>query len=226
MLVNELQIIGEIVDQLRSSVVLYEELFNSQQNSDFISYYPIPSQPFQIIQGALQYEIVMRISSLMDPAQMGKNDNLTFQRVYGLLKSSIKQVESETKSGRFTHEELGLKIEMFEQVKMDLSILETLYDETGLRDYRNKLGAHLDLKQSTGVTKPLNIVIDYEKLSEILNKMICIIHLAGEIYEGEGKDQLIYRNRDMPKSAGGKSLMKALDEHKKAYDATNKENKK
>ncbi len=206
----ELHKIGFLVDQLRQTVVLFEELYGSKETVATLNRTSV--QSFSLIRSALLYEIIMRISSLLDPAETMGSDNLTFDR---LLVRMDESVQSELRNfflcnkDESTKDELTSKISLLESFKCEIIELHALYKQTNLKKYRNKLGAHLDVDFVLG-KKQLDVKIDFQSLSEILNKMIAIIAKAGSLYNGQDKDQFLHRKTKMPDTAGGKLLIQKL----------------
>ncbi len=83
------------------------------------------------------------------------------------------------------------------------------FEVCSLKKYRNKLGAHLDVNYALRRTT-LDVKVDFQSLSNILNKMISIVTMAGNLYNGLDKDQFIHRKTEMPDTAGGKKLIQNL----------------
>ncbi|WP_444922987.1 hypothetical protein ACJJH9_12585 [Microbulbifer sp. DLAB2-AF] len=207
----EIHRIGSLVDRLRSLVVLFEELYGCEDSIREIK--RTAPQSFGLIKSSLQYEIVMRIASLLDPAKTMGSDNLTFDRLHARFDETLRSESKsyfllECEDGNL-HEEIAKKYKIFRDFEEQIIELHYLYKSTNIKNYRNKLGAHLDVTYSTG-KKQLNIEIDDSSLANILNKMISILYLAGQLYEGPDKDQFLHRNMEMPMSAGGKELLKKL----------------
>ncbi|MCD4676568.1 MAG: hypothetical protein K8S18_11330 [Desulfobacula sp.] len=145
----ELHKIGSIIDQLRRSVVLFEELFGNKDSVKELN--RVSAQSFGLFKSALWYQIIMRIASLLDPAKTGKAENLTFKRLAIRMDECV---QSEMESYILYHgvdlckDKLASKIKLLENLKDEIAELESLYKKTKIKNYRNKLGAHFDVEYS------------------------------------------------------------------------------
>lgn len=175
---------GKIVSELQKEVELYEELYG---NSDAVSILNQSAMHvFSIIQRAMFFEIVTRLAALFDPAKTSKDSNLSLKH---LLKRTEGKLKPET-------EEL-------------ISQTFALYDTTGIKKFRSKALAHLDLKQYLG-KKVLATDISYENVSSLLanlEKLIRSIPIEAGIL---AKGHAIYRDSKLPERSGGKELLAKL----------------
>ncbi|CAA0103565.1 Uncharacterised protein [Zhongshania aliphaticivorans] len=175
---------GIIVNELQKEVELYEELYG---NSDAVSILNQSAmQVFSIIQRAMFFEIVTRLASLFDPAKTGKDSNLSFKY---LLESVEGKLEPKTER---------LIAQTFE-----------LYDTTGIKNYRSKALAHLDLKHYLG-KKNLATNISYESVSNILSNLEILIRSIPVEVGLLAKDHAIYRDSRLPEKSGGLALLAKL----------------
>lgn len=181
---------GEIVSDLQKEVELYEELYG---NSDAVSILnQSATHVFSIIQRAMFFEIVTRLAALFDPAETGKDSNLSFKHL-------LKRTEGK------------LGPEMEELIDQTFK----LYDTTGIKKFRSKALAHLDLKQYLG-KNVLATDISYENVSRLLANLATLIRSmpieAGILADGHA----IYRDSKLPERSGGKALLAKLQAaHKK-----------
>jgi hypothetical protein len=175
---------GIIVSELQKEVELYEELYG---NSDAVSILNQSAmQVFSIIQRAMFFEIVTRLAALFDPSKMKVDANLSFdhllERVKGKLEPDTEKLVAQTR---------------------------VLYDATGIKKFRSKALAHLDLKHYLG-NRVLATDISYESVFSILSNLETLIRKmpveAGILAKGNE----IYRDSKLPERSGGKALLARL----------------
>lgn len=175
---------GIIVSNLQKEVELYEELYG---NSDAVSILEQSAiHVFSIIQRAMFFEIIARLAALFDPAKTGKDSNLSFSHLLGRVEGKLEPKTEELIAQTFA-----------------------LYEATGIKRFRSKALAHLDLKQYLG-KRVLATDISYESVSGILSNLEILIRTipveAGILAKGHA----IYRDSKLPDSSGGIALLAKL----------------
>lgn len=136
---QELAVIKSYFVGLCTDLTLYSELFTSQESVDVLNKFN--SLVFSHIQKAYIEKLCLSIACLLDPAETGKNENLSLARI-------IKQTNCP---------ELDDK----------LNQLKGLYESTGIKQWRQKLLAHNDLSTLMG-TKPLSIRFEHDDIEIII----------------------------------------------------------
>ncbi len=181
---NEFYLIEKIISEVKTEVNLYQELFGNDHNVKSLNKsYP---EAFGIFQRAMYFEIVCRISAIFDPAQMRSDKNLTLEHLVNLC-------------GDKTEKELYLKVE---SLKFD-------FRTTGIKDIRNKVYAHNDLKHYLGKNK-FATNISYDSIIQLLDNMFSVVRSLG-IQSGMVKsDQIIVRNTQLPEGQNGQALVSKL----------------
>lgn len=209
----EINKLGFIADQIKAKVVLYQELYADTSSVAVLN--AVDSQAFNIIKFSLLNGIVMSIASLFDPAKTGGTDNLTIKRLLARIEESVANeiediVLASGDNEQSDHNQtLITKVKNLKVFRAEIESLEQLYQKTGVKKYRNKIGAHNDVEFVTG-EKSLKVDIDFESLSSLLEKIICVNGLAANLYSGADKDQFIHRKKGMPSTSGGNKVLKAL----------------
>ncbi|WP_414681210.1 hypothetical protein [Marinomonas sp. 2405UD66-6] len=135
----ELDVIKGYFSNLCTDLTLYSELFTSKETVDVLNEFN--SLVFSRVQKAYIEKLCLSIACLLDPAETGKNKNLSLARI-------IEQCDCH---------ELRDKEEQ----------LKNLYTSTGIKKWRQKLLAHNDLSTLMG-RKPLEIKFEYEDIENIL----------------------------------------------------------
>lgn len=181
---NEFYLIEKIISEIKTEVNLYQELFGDDQNVKALNKsYP---EAFGVFQRAMFFEIICRISAIFDPAQMRSDKNLTLEHLVDLC-------------GDETDKELYLKVE---SLKFD-------FKKTGIKEIRNKVYAHNDLKHYLNKRK-FTTNISYELITELLDNMLSVVRSLG-IQSGMVKpDQIIARDTKLPKGKNGQALVSKL----------------
>lgn len=181
---DEFNRFGIIVSELQKEVELYEELYGNADSVSILNQSAM--QVFSIIQRAMFFEIITRLAALFDSATTRKEANLSFShlhaRVQGTLNPETEQLIAQTIA---------------------------LYDATGIKKFRSKALAHLDLKQYLG-KRVLATDISYENVSRILSNLDILIRTmpveAGILAKGHA----IYRDSKLPDKSGGMALLAKL----------------
>ncbi|EPZ2425585.1 hypothetical protein ACXLRA_004264, partial [Vibrio vulnificus] len=136
---QELSVLKKYFTDLCTDLTLYSELFTSQESVDVLNKFN--SLVFSRIQKAYIEKLCLSIACLFDPAETRKNKNLSLARI-------VKQCDCP---------ELNDKLEK----------LNELYVSTGIKQWRQKLLAHNDLRTLMG-TKPLNLQFGHEDIENIM----------------------------------------------------------
>ena len=182
---NEFYIVEKIICELMKEVSLYEELYGNEESVEKLnSSFP---QAFSIFQQAMFFEIVCRISALFDPAQMRSSKNLTISHLVDLCADNITK-------------ELVLEVEA---IKYDFKV-------TGIKDLRNKVYAHNDLKKYLG-KKELSTNISYESVMDLLDGMFKVVRSMGIESKMVDPAQTIARDTKIPKFKSGVTLVNELE---------------
>jgi len=181
---NEFYIIEKIISELKKEVNLYEDLFGNSEsvailNNSF-------SDAFSIFQKAMFFEIVCRISALFDPVKTRSDKNLTLAYLVEICGDKI--------TTSLAHE--------VDSVKYD-------FQQTGIKEVRNKAYAHYDLKKYLG-TKQLTTNISYEIISNLLDNIFSVVRKLGLHTGMVLADQTIVRSTKLPKDKDGASLLSRL----------------
>jgi len=122
---EELQFFDRYFSTLCTDLTIYKQLFSTEESITVLNSFN--SLIFGRIQATYIERICLKIACLLDPAESGKggvNKNLTLKRFVTQCNSS----ELNTLIGN----------------------LDTLYDSTGIKTWRNKVLAHSDLKTAMG----------------------------------------------------------------------------
>lgn len=136
---KELKVLKSYFVNLCTDLTLYSELFTSQESVNVLNEFN--SLVFSRIQKAYIEKLCLSIACLLDPAETGKNKNLSLAHI-------VKQCNCP---------ELDNK----------LSQLNGLYESTGIKQWRQKLLAHNDLRTLMG-TKPLNLKFGHDDIENII----------------------------------------------------------
>lgn len=136
---SELEVIKGYFTNLCTDLTLYGELFTEQESVDILNKF----NPFVFsrIQKSYIEKLCLSIACLLDPAQTGKNKNLSLAHI-------IKQCNSP---------ELDKKQE----------ILQGLYVSTGIKKWRQKLLAHNDLSTLMG-RNTLELKFEHDDIENIV----------------------------------------------------------
>lgn len=136
---SELEVMKGYFTDLCTDLTLYSELFTKRDSIDALNdFNPLV---FSRIQKAYIEKLCLSIACLLDPAQTGKNKNLSLAHI-------IKQCDCP---------ELDEKQE----------ILQGLYVSTGIKKWRQKLLAHNDLSTLMGRSK-LELKFEYDDIENII----------------------------------------------------------
>ncbi|EGQ8604990.1 hypothetical protein NOK89_24925 [Vibrio parahaemolyticus] len=136
---QEFEVLKEYFLNLCTDLTLYSELFTIQESLDVLhKFNPLV---FSHIQKAYLEKLCLSIACLFDPAETGKNKNLSLDRI-------IKQCDCPNLDAKFKK-------------------LEELYESTGIKKWRRKLLAHNDLQTLMG-TKPLNLKFEHDDIENIM----------------------------------------------------------
>lgn len=136
---KELEVLKSYFVSLCTDLTLYSELFTCQESVNVLN--DFNSLVFSHIQKAYLEKLCLSIACLLDPAETGKNKNLSLARI-------VKQCDCP---------ELDDK----------LSKLNCLYESTGIKQWRQKLLAHNDLRTLMGA-KPLNLKFRHDDIENII----------------------------------------------------------
>ncbi|PKG62641.1 MULTISPECIES: hypothetical protein [Pseudoalteromonas] len=136
---DELKVIKEYFTNLCLDLTIYSDLFTEQQSIDAMNEFN--SLVFSRIQKAYIEKLCLSLACLLDPAQTGKNKNLSLARV-------ITQCECPELDGKYSE-------------------LLKLYEFTGIKSWRSKLLAHNDLNTLMG-KKKLDLKFEHDDIESII----------------------------------------------------------
>ena len=136
---DELKVIKEYFTNLCLDLTVYSDLFTEQQSIDAMNEFN--SLVFRQIQKAYIEKLCLSLACLLDPAQTGKNQNLSLERI-------IKQCECPELDGKY-------------------SDLFKFYELTGIKSWRSKLLAHNDLNTLMG-KKKLDLKFEHDDIENII----------------------------------------------------------
>lgn len=181
---NEFFQMDKLIEELKKEVALYQELFGEKEpvsklNQSF-------GEAFAIFQRSMFFEIVCRISAMFDPAQTGKEKNLTLDQLMEICGDKV------TKDVHLSAEAL----------KFDFS-------KTGIKAARNKIYAHYDLKILTG-KKKLASNITYEVVWKLLEDLSALVRCLGELCGKMPTTQIRHRTIKLPNKRNGSALVDRL----------------
>lgn len=136
---QELEVIRNYFTDLCIDLTIYSDLFTSQESVDVLSQFN--SLIFNRIKRAYIERLCLSIACLLDPAETGKNKNLSLEHI-------INQCNSP-------------------ELEKKLDKLKGLYNSTGIKLWRQKLLAHNDLKTLMGVA-PLDLKFEHSDIEYML----------------------------------------------------------
>ncbi|UQG54992.1 MULTISPECIES: hypothetical protein [unclassified Marinobacter] len=152
---NEFFQMDRLIDELKKEITLYQELFGEKSSVDQLN--KSFGEAFSIFQRSMFFEIVCRISGMFDPAQMGKDKNLTLDQLISVSGDKV------TKDIQLSAE--GLKYD---------------FAQTGIKAARNMIYAHYDLNIYTG-QKKLAPNISYEVSWKLLEDLSALVRSLGDV---------------------------------------------
>ena len=136
---GELKVIKEYFINLCLDLTIYSGLFTDQHSIDAMNEFnPLV---FSRIQEAYIEKLCLSLACLLDPAQTGRNKNLSLSRV-------ITQCECSELDDKYSE-------------------LVNLYELTGIKSWRSKLLAHNDLNTLMG-KKKLDLKFEYDDIENII----------------------------------------------------------
>lgn len=136
---QELEVIKNYFADLCIDLTVYSELFTFQESVAVLNQFnPLI---FRRIQRAYVEKLCLSIACLLDPAETGKNKNLSLAHI-------IKQCNCP-------------------ELEEKLDGLKGLYESTGIKLWRQKLLAHNDLSTLMGV-KPLNLKFEHNDINNMM----------------------------------------------------------
>jgi len=181
---NEFYLAEKMISELKTEVGLYQELFGSKDSVKVLNNsYP---EVFGIIQRAMHFEIVCRISALFDPASTKSDKNLTLDYLLEVC-------------GNKASKDLFLEAE---SVKYDSK-------RTGIKGLRNKAYAHNDLKKCFG-KGVFATNISYKILIQLLDDLFRVVRSLGVASGKMLHDQIIVRDTKLPEKRNGAKLVSKL----------------
>jgi len=136
---EELKVIKEYFTNLCLDLTIYSDLFTEQESIDVMNGFN--SLVFSRIQKAYIEKLCLSLACLLDPAQTGKNKNLSLARI-------ITQCECPELDGKYSN-------------------LLKLYELTGIKNWRSKLLAHNDLNTLMG-KKILDLKFEHDDIENII----------------------------------------------------------
>lgn len=136
---RELEVIKNYFTDLCIDLTVYSDLFTSQESVDILNGFN--SLIFNRIKRAYVEKLCLSIACLLDPAQTGKNKNLSLAHI-------IKQCNCP---------ELDVKLDG----------LKDIYRSTGIKRWRQKLLAHNDLSTLMG-GKPLYLKFEHNDIEHMI----------------------------------------------------------
>ncbi|EKO3594226.1 hypothetical protein M3891_003403, partial [Vibrio metschnikovii] len=136
---QELKVLKSYFISLCTDLTLYSEFFTVQESVDVLNEFN--SLVFSRIQRAYLEKLCLSLACLFDPAETRKNKNLSLSRI-------IKQCNCPELDAKFNE-------------------LNELYISTGIKNWRQKLLAHNDLRTLMG-TKPLKLKFEYDDIENIM----------------------------------------------------------
>ncbi|WP_375176789.1 AbiU2 domain-containing protein [Marinobacter mobilis] len=178
---NEFFQMDRLIDELKKEITLYQELFGEKSSVEQLN--KSFGEAFSVFQRSMFFEIVCRISAMFDPAQTGKEKNLTLDHLMSVC------------GGKIT-KDLYLEAE---GLKWDFA-------QTGIKAARNKLYAHYDLKIYTG-KKKLASNISYEVIWKLLEDLSTLVRSLGEMSGQMPISQVRHRKTKLPKKRNGSALV-------------------
>lgn len=182
---NEFYIMNAIISKLQIEVNLYQDLFGDpttvkRLNND--SY----RESLEIIRRAMLFEIISRLSALLEPAKNATDRNLSLDHLVELSKGKI--------SKRFINK---------------VATLKEVYKRTGLKRIRHKLLAHNDVHQLL-TNKPIKTKFDFNLLINLLNEMQITVRKLGYQSGMIASGHWVARDTKLPKGRDGKTLLSRL----------------
>lgn len=178
---NEFFQMDRLIDELKKEVTLYQELFGEKEAVSKLNH--SFGEAFAIFQRSMFFEIVCRISAMFDPAQTGKDKNLTLDQLIAIC---------------------GDK--MTKDVHLAVETLKFEFSKTGIKPARNKIYAHYDLKIHTG-KKKLASNITYEVVWKLLEDLSALVRRLGDLCGKMPISQVRHRRLKLPKKRNGSSLV-------------------
>lgn len=181
---NEFFQMDRLINELKKKITLYQELFGDkstveQLNQSF-------GEAFSIFQRSMFFEILCRISAMFDPAQTGKDKNLTLDQLL-----------------------IACGDEVSKDLHLSAESLKYDFSKTGIKAARNKIYAHYDLKIYMG-KKKLAPNISYEVLWQLLEDLSALVRCLGEVTGKMPTSQVRHRPIKLPIKRNGAALVSRI----------------
>lgn len=181
---NEFFLIDRLVDELKKEITLYQELFGEKSSVELLN--KSFGEAFSIFQRSMFFEIVCRISAMFDPAQTGKEKNLTLDHLMRVCGDGITK-----------------------ELYLEAEALKWEFAQTGIKAARNKLYAHYDLKIYTG-KKKLASNISYELIWSLLEDLSALVRSLGELSGQMPTSQIRHQKTQLSEKRNGNALIAKL----------------
>jgi hypothetical protein len=180
----EIKRVKYLLNELSTELTVYSQLYGSKYGVSILN--DFNPMIFRQIQKSYINSLFMSFSRLLDPASQGSNKNLTLEH---LIKENNLKSDSD--------------------VQESIELVNKLYRQTKIKDYRNKLLGHSDLKAQLGDTL-IETNITPESAKELLSAMYNVVNII-EFRLGK-VDALVHSTADMvlPRDLDGFSFLDKL----------------
>ncbi len=148
---DELSVLKVYFCEICTDFTLYMQIFSEASGIEQLNKFN--SFVFSYLERAYLEKICLKIATLMDPAAINKNENLSLQRF-------IKQTKSTVLQSKFDS-------------------LNNFYISSGIKDWRNKVLAHADLQAISG-TSALQVIFDRADVDNFVSEIQDFIDLIND----------------------------------------------
>jgi AbiU2 len=139
---DEINALQNCMIHLCTDLTIYKQLYTSEESINALNNFN--KLIFSRMQDALIERICLQIACLIDPPGDGSNKNLSLKRFQVITNDEV--------------------------IQQSITSIELMFKSTGMRNWRNKVLAHLDLNTATGKNK-IHIKMSYEEIERIVESI-------------------------------------------------------